>query len=350
MKTRSTIITMLRIPYSELLGTFERATLALGLTPARAQLCARLFAETTRDGVNSHGINRFPRYAAGFTNGSIDVHAEPKLVSAFGALERWDGQIGPGNLNAHTCILRTIELARKHGLGCVALANTNHWMRGGTYGWMAAEQGLFALCWSNTLPNMPAWGASQPVLGNNPLVIAIPRPPAHVVLDMAVSQFSYGQLANYARRAEPLPIDGGYDSAGNLTRDAAAIEASQRPLPIGYWKGSGLALVLDMIGAMLSGGLGTYQITHEPALESKITQVFLAIDPSNIGHTADLTHIADGILADLHAAPRADAAKPIRYPGEQVLQLREENMRLGVPVDPVLWAKLQTFAAKGTTD
>jgi 3-dehydro-L-gulonate 2-dehydrogenase len=105
-----------------------------------------------------------------------------------------------------------------------------------------------------------------------------------------------------------------------------------------------------MIGAMLSGGRGTYQITHDPALESAITQVFLAIDPANIAHTAELTHIADGILADLHAAPRADAAKPIRYPGEQTLQLREENMRLGVPVDPNLWARLQSFAGERATD
>jgi 3-dehydro-L-gulonate 2-dehydrogenase len=167
---------------------------------------------------------------------------------------------------------------------------------------------------------------------------------------MAVSQFSYGQLANYARRNEPLPIDGGYDAEGHLTRDAAAIEASQRTLPIGYWKGSGLALVLDMIGAMLSGGLGTHQITPIPALESKITQVFLAIDPANIAHASELTHVADGILENLHAAPRAEAAKPIRYPGEQTLQFREENMQLGVPVDPELWAKLQSFAAKGATD
>jgi 3-dehydro-L-gulonate 2-dehydrogenase len=343
MKTPSTINTMLRIPYTELLETFDSAMLALGLTPERAQLSARLFAETTLDGVNSHGINRFPRYSAGFTNGCIEANAEPRLISAFGGLERWDGQLGPGNLNAHACILRTIELAREHGLGCVALANTNHWMRGGTYGWMAAKQGLFALCWSNTLPNMPAWGASAPVVGNNPLVLAVPRPPAHVVLDMAMSQFSYGQLANYARRNEPLPIEGGYDASGHLTRDAAAIEASQRPLPIGYWKGSGLSMVLDMIGAMLSGGRATYQINPVPALESSITQVFLAIDPSNIAHATELTHIADGILADLHAAPRAEAAKPIRYPGEQTLQLREENMRLGVPVDPNLWDQLKNF-------
>ena len=338
---------MLRVSFSELFTAFESNLLTLGFAPARAELCARLFTETTRDGVYSHGIYRFPRFAESVRNGSVLPDAEPAPVAAFGGLERWDGHLGPGNLNAHVCIHRAMELARQHGLGCVALANTNHWMRGGTYGWIAADQGLFSLCWSNTLPNMPAWGASAPVLGNNPLVIGIPRrnasgEPAHVVLDMAMSQFSYGALASYAKRGQPLPLDGGYDASGNLSRDAASIAATQRPLPIGYWKGSGLALVLDMVGAMLSGGRGTYQITHDPAYESYITQVFLVIDPSNLDSAAHLTHIADGILADLHAAPRADADKPIRYPGEETLRLREENNRLGIPVDPALWEKLRT--------
>ncbi len=204
---------MLRVPYSDLHNAFERNLLALGLAPARAELCARLFTETTRDGVYSHGINRFPRFANSIRNGSVHPAAEPERIAAFGGLERWDGNLGPGNLNAHLCIHRAMELAREHGLGCVALANTNHWMRGGTYGWLAADAGLFSLCWSNTLPNLPAWGASVPVLGNNPLVIGIPRrtatgEPAHVILDMAMSQFSYGALATYARRGQPLPVDG----------------------------------------------------------------------------------------------------------------------------------------------
>jgi 3-dehydro-L-gulonate 2-dehydrogenase len=162
---------------------------------------------------------------------------------------------------------------------------------------------------------------------------------------MAMSQFSYGALSNYAKRGEPLPLDGGFDKNGKLTRDAAAIYESMRPLPIGYWKGSGLSLVLDMLAAMLSGGRSTHQMPNDIARESNISQVFLVIDPSNLAPAAELNQIADAILEDLHQAPRADASKAIRYPGEQTLHLREENLRLGVPVDPDLWQQVltQTF-------
>jgi 3-dehydro-L-gulonate 2-dehydrogenase len=336
---------MLRIPYDDLYAALLRATLHLGLQGDRAALCARLFAETTRDGVYTHGLDRFPRFAAMVANGSIDVNAEPTCVSSFGAIERWDGHLGPGNLNAHAAILRAIALARQHGMGGIALANTNHWMRGGSYGWIAAEAGLFAMCWTNTLANLPPWGASTPALGNNPLVIAVPRPGgAHVVLDMAMSQFSYGTLSAYTARGQQLPVAGGYDLAGSLTTDPAAIEASKRALAIGYWKGSGLSLVLDMLAAMLSGGNATHQVPLDSLRESGLSQIFLTIDPTHLGDPANLDHIASGILASLRVATPIDAARQPRYPGEQTLRLRQENLRLGVPVTPEVWAQLTELA------
>jgi len=258
-----------------------------------------------------------------------------------GALERWDGQRGPGNLNARAMMARAIDLADQHGIGCVALANTNHWMRGGTYGWQAAEAGVIGMCWTNTLPNLPAWGGTKPVLGNNPLVIAVPRILAsgaagHVVLDMAMSQFSYGTLAAYREKQRPLPVDGGFDADGKLTRDAAAIEATMRPLPIGYWKGSGLALVLDMMAAMLSGGLSTSQIATDPLLESGVSQIFIAMDLQGLQGPTQSESIADGILQFF-----ATGGDGVRYPGERVLQVRAENMVAGVPVDPSLWAEVK---------
>lgn len=332
---------MLRVPFADLYAALERAMLRLGIPREPAKLSARLFAETTRDGVYSHGLNRFPRFEAMVRNGSIDVEATPTKAAAFGAIEQWNGNRGVGNVNAHIAMQRTIELARANGIGAVALANTNHWMRGGAFGWQAAEEGMFAICWSNTLPNLPAWGTTAPTLGNNPLVIAVPRAKGeHVVLDMAMSQFSYGALASYAKRGQPLPVPGGFDAAGELTRDAAAIEASQRALPIGYWKGSGLSLVLDMIGAMLSGGLATYQLPIEPTLETGQSQIFLAIDPANLAASSELNQIADGILENLHQAKPEHPDKPIRYPGEQTLALREENLRLGIPVDEELWQRI----------
>jgi 3-dehydro-L-gulonate 2-dehydrogenase len=335
---------MLRVPYDDLYAALHRATLHLGLQGDRATLCARLFAETTRDGVYTHGLDRFPRFAEMIANGCIDVHAEPTLVSAFAAIERWNGNLGAGNLNAHSSMLRAISLARTHGLGCVALANTNHWMRGGSYGWLAAEAGLFAVCWTNTLANLPPWGASTPALGNNPLVLAIPRPAgAHVVLDMAMSQFSYGSLAAYTARGAQLPVPGGYDLSGNLTTDPAAIEASKRALAVGYWKGSGLSLVLDMLAAMLSGGRATHQIPREPTRESGVSQVFVAIDPTSFADREELDRAATAILESLRAATPIDPAKPVRYPGEQTLHLRQENLRLGVPVTPAVWQQLQSL-------
>jgi 3-dehydro-L-gulonate 2-dehydrogenase len=334
---------MLRVPYDNLFDALTKALQRLGMADERAALYARLFAETTRDGVYTHGLNRFPRFAATVGNGSVDVNAESTRTAGLGSLERWDGHRGVGNLNAYSAMHRSMKLAKQHGIGGVALANTNHWMRGGTYGWLAAEAGLFAICWSNTLANMPAWGATTPTVGNNPLVIAAPRAGAaggHVVLDMAMSQFSYGTIAAYSKRGEPLPVDGGFDRAGNLTRDAAAIEASQRALPVGYWKGSGLSLVLDMLAAMLSGGLATHQLPRDPLRESGQSQIFLAIDPGAVTSTQELGQIAEGILASFHEATPADANKPVRYPGEETLRLRVENMRLGIPVDPEIWRQI----------
>jgi 3-dehydro-L-gulonate 2-dehydrogenase len=331
---------MLRIPFEDLYAALHRAMRQLGLAEDRAAHCARLFAETTRDGVYTHGLNRFPRFSETVRNGSVDVNAEPTKTAGLGAIERWDGHRGVGNLNAHASMERAIALARQNGIGAVALANTNHWMRGGTYGWQAADQGLFAICWTNTLANLPVWGATTPTLGNNPIVIAISRPGGHVVLDMAMSQFSYGSLSSYSKRGQPLPVDGGFDTAGNLTKDATAIEASQRALPIGYWKGSGLSLVLDMAAAMLSGGLSTHEIPLDPLRESGISQIFIAIDPRSLTTAEEINRIADGILESLREATPVDPGKPIRYPGEQTLQLREENMRLGVPVDPEIWNQI----------
>jgi len=342
---------MLRVPYNDLYAALLRATEHLGLAGDRAALCARLFAETTCDGVYTHGLDRFPRFAEMVANGSIDVNAEPTRVAgnaagaATLAIERWNGNLGPGNLNAYATMQHTIALARRYGLGGVALANTNHWMRGGSYGWLAADAGLFVMCWTNTLANLPPWGASTPAVGNNPLVIAVPRPNgAHVVIDMAMSQFSYGALSAYAARGQQLPVPGGYNLSGNLTTDPAAIEASKRALAIGYWKGSGLSLVLDMLAAMLSGGNAAHDIPLESTRESGVSQVFLAIDPSSFAPAEELDRIATGILDSLRAATPIDPAKPVRYPGEQTLHLRQENLRLGVPVNPETWQKLQTLS------
>jgi 3-dehydro-L-gulonate 2-dehydrogenase len=322
----------MRIPHDRILDVLRRVLIGKGFDATRAQLCARLFVETDRDGVYSHGLNRFPRFIRTIENGVVDVHAEPVGVAAHHGLERWDGCRGPGNLNAYASMARAIGLAREHGIGCIGLANTNHWMRGGSYGWQAADAGVIGICWTNTLANVPPWGAREPRIGNNPLVIAVPRADGHVVLDMAMSQFSLGALQTYRAKQQSLPVAGGYDAEGRLSTDAAAIEASRRLLPIGFWKGSGLAIMLDMVAAVLAGGLATHQIPHDPERESSLSQVFIAIDASLLGADG---RIADAIVGHLHATPAADGQ--VRYPGERTLETRRRNMVEGIPVDESVW-------------
>jgi 3-dehydro-L-gulonate 2-dehydrogenase len=328
---------MLRVPFAEVASTLAAILVRLGFEPMRAGHCARLFAETTRDGIDSHGIERFPRFLEMIRNGAVDVHASPERLQQLGALERWDGRHGPGNLNAWASMARALELSAVHGIGCVALANTNHWMRGGTYGWQAADAGAIGICWTNTLANLPPWGAAVPAIGNNPLIIAVPRSAGHVVLDMAMSQFSYGALEAFRRTGQPLPVDGGFDADGNLTRDPAAIEASQRPLPIGYWKGSGLALLLDMVAALLSGGLATHQIPVEPTRETGLSQIFLAINLAQLQPSEDSARTADAIVESVLASnPGA-----VRYPGQKIVKIRAENLALGLPIREELWDQLR---------
>ncbi|WP_109486794.1 3-dehydro-L-gulonate 2-dehydrogenase [Occallatibacter savannae] len=331
---------MFRVSFDEVGKQLASVLRSLGFSEERARLSARLFAETTCDGVYSHGVNRFPRFVAMVRNGSVDPDAEPRIVARFGAMERCDGRRGPGNLNAHAAMARAVELSGEHGIGCVALANTNHWMRGGTYGWQAADSGVIGICWTNTMPNVPPWGGLDAAIGNNPVVLAVPRANGHVVLDMAMSQFSYGALESYRRRGEMLPVEGGFDAEGKVTRDPAAIEASQRLLPIGFWKGSGLAVMLDLIASMTSMGNATHQIANDPLRETGLSQMFVAIDPRTLGDADKLELIADEVVASLHRSRPAEDSKGVRYPGENTLRLREENRRLGLAIDEVIWAEI----------
>ncbi|HEX8560771.1 MAG TPA: 3-dehydro-L-gulonate 2-dehydrogenase [Pyrinomonadaceae bacterium] len=325
----------MRVSYQELYQTLLRALLKSGFGQGRAELCARLFADTDRDGVYTHGLERFPRFLEMVGSGAVDAAARPACAEARGAFERWDGGGGPGNLNAFEATARALELSRLHGVGCVALRNTNHWMRGGSYGWQAAEAGALALCWTNTMPNLPPWGSARPLLGNNPLVIAAPRAGGHVVLDMAMSQFSYGALAARRARGERLPVDGGFDAEGRLTRDPGAIEDSARPLPVGFWKGSGLALLLDLAAALLSGGLATHQIPADPLRETRLSQVFVAFDVRGAGGVAEeiIRSLKDG----------AAEGEEVRYPGERTLAVRRENMEKGIPVEPSTWEQVRSI-------
>ena len=331
---------MRRIQFDTMVAELNRVLLKTGFAAERAERLAQIFAETTRDGVYSHGVNRFPSFAGQARSGEgMDLHAEPEKASEFGVLDQWDGKLGPGILNACVCMDRAVDIAKEHGMGCVALRNTNHWMRAGTYGLRAADAGCIGICWTNTTQLIPPFGSSDRKVGNNPLVFSIPRPKGrHFLLDMAMSQYSHGKLDVYRVANRRLPVPGGYDDHGNLSYDAGAIQAARRPLPIGHWKGIGLAMSLDLVASLLSGGRSTYQIAQEED-EYGVSQVFIAIHADAVAGDR-MQEILDQTLDDFRAAETLEGCEPVSYPGERMFRTREANLALGIPVEADRWREI----------
>ncbi len=338
---------MTRIPFDEMKATIKKAFLLAGMPEDKAETCARIHSESSRDGVYSHGLNRVERFVEYIHKGWVDVHAEPSLDNSLGAMEVYNGNMAPGILNALFAMNRATELAAKNGLGLVSLNNTTHWMRGGAYGWQAADKGFIGICWTNTESCMPAWGATSSGIGNNPFIMAVPRKEGHIVLDMAMSQYSYGKLQVTRLKNQKLPYAGGFDKDGALTDDPGAIEETRRILPIGFWKGSGFAVLLDIIAALLSGGLSTAAIDKfDKGSCGSCCQVFIAINPLKINTQEFIDKVLQDTVSQLKSSVPVKENGEIFYPGENSLKTRNENLQLGIPVDDGVWATVKKLAGQ----
>lgn len=309
---------------------------SLGFSNESAKLLANTHTESTMCGVNSHGLNRVPIFTKYVREGLVNPSVKAIKVEAFGQIERWDGQFGSGIINATTCTARAIEMAKKSGMGLVALKNTNHWMRAGSYGAQAAKAGCIGIMFTNTQSNMPPWGGTESRLGNNPLVVSIPNGDNPIVLDMAMSQFSFGKIHEYHLRSEDLPVAGGWDENNQISTDPKAILASEKSMPTGYWKGSALSMVLDMLATLLSAGNST-KVISQSARETGVSQVFLCIDTALMNqvklHKSLLTEIIDYTKNVNTHTPDTR----IKYPGQRAHETYKISKAQGMQVSQKVW-------------
>lgn len=326
----------MRVQFDEMKRIFKEVLIKKGAPETSAEIVAQIMTETSRDGVYSHGVNRFPRMIYYIDEGYIDVNAMPECVASFGAFERWKGNLGFGVVNAKICMDRAIELAKSNGIGCVALGNTNHWMRGGTYGIQAVNAGCAALCWTISQPNMPAWGAKDRRIGNNPIVLAVPGATPTLIADSAMAQFSYGAMEKYKLAGERLPFAGGYDSHGKLTDDPAEIEKTWRVLPIGFWKGAAISILLDMFATSAAKGKSVHQV-GELGDEYDVCQVFIVLDVLRTSGKEWVEEMVASFVKDLKGSERVDPEKEVLYPGERSNATREINAKEGIPVNESVW-------------
>lgn len=332
---------IIRIPAREMHSTFLNILLKSKVQGKEAQQCTSVFVDNSLDGVYTHGVNRFPKFVMSIRNAIVRVNNKAGCVSANRSMEVWDGKSGIGIVNAIECTERAMHLAKKNGVGCVSIRNTNHWMRAGTYARIAAARGMALICWTNTVGNTPAWGATDQRLGNNPIAIGIPYGDHPLILDIAMSQYSYGRLEYDAKLGKKLPFVGGFDPNGKLTSDPVEILKSGRVLPIGYWKGAGLSLLLDVLATILSGGLSVSEISRQ-AEETNVSQVFVAFDTSNLNHSPTIPRLLKQIIDDYKGSVVGDGQR-VRYPGEHIAEIRANNLANGIPVLKSIWDKVSAL-------
>ena len=331
---------MIYVQYQEAVDQMTRG-LERFLNAQDARRFAEIFAGNSLDGVYSHGMNRYPRYLSDMESGLCDAKVtQAERVSGLGGLEVWDAHFGVGPLIAQQMAERAIELARTHGIACVALRNNSHWLRAGRYGLMMADAGMMGLCMTNTCMNLVAYGAKEPSTGNNPITIAIPRRAGSLVMDMAVSQYAFGKLEIMAQEGGMLDTPCGYDTDGNLTNDPQKIVESGLMTPMALWKGSALSIMIDLMVSMLSLGRTSLEIGTPADGEKGMSQMFVCMNPAAVIDMDKAEAQMEKTIAFLNSLEPKDGVHGVHAPGENLEKTRARNRECGIPVTEDTWQKI----------
>ncbi len=332
---------MLRVPYGELKQTIKQAFMRAGVDESRADIMAEVHADASRDGIFSHGLNRVEIVCSFIKNGVVDIKAEPSLLSSFGALEQYDGNRGLGVINGIFAIDRAMDLAERHGIGAIGMANTSHWMRAGFYGLRATERGFMAICWTTVEGCMPPWGGIDATIGNNPFVMAAPGPDGPMLLDISMAQYSYGTLMNKRIEGKKLDYPGGFDENGELTSDPDQILKTKRVLPIGMWKGSAFSMAIEFFSVLLAKGNPLSDIRGGDFSSQGCTQVYIAVSPKCYGQQ-EMDRLQQSISH--MKSSRSDGKAKVQYPGEGMLKKRADSFANGVLVHEEVWERVRQLA------
>jgi 3-dehydro-L-gulonate 2-dehydrogenase len=333
----------MRLTFEEIKSELKRVFLKYGLSEEHAEVCAEVHTESSYDGIYSHGVGRVGRFVDYIKKGWVDTKASPTLEKEFGSLCVYNGNMGSGVVNAMIAVEKGMEIAKKNGIAMVGLKNTTHWMRGGTYGLHAANNGFVAIMWTNTESVMPPWGGKDGRLGNNPFVMAVPgvNGNAPMMLDMAISQYSYGKLAMTRLAGQKLPLPGGYDEDGNMTDDPGAIEKTRRMLPIGYWKGSSFSFMLDVLGTVLTDGIGAADLDHlGKGSCGGASQVMILIDPTKVCDSDKMCEMVTKAIEHLKSSEPIKPGAAIFTPGEDYIKYRAEHDEKGIFVEDSIWEEI----------
>jgi LDH2 family malate/lactate/ureidoglycolate dehydrogenase len=309
-----------------------------------AKLSAEGLVEADARGLSSHGLMLLPMYLERIEQGSVDPSSVNEIVSDLGALISIDCHNGLGQVSAQDAMELAIERAKTHGVAVVVAKNAFHFGGAYRYSSLAAAAGMIGVAAANTRPLMPVPGGAYAVVGNNPISFSIPRLGEDALtVDFALSEAALGKVRLAEAEGTEIPSTWATDSSGKPTTNAAdAIKGML--LPAGGSKGFGLALVIDMLSGVLSGGgfgagvKGLYADFSEPYNSSNF---FLAINASALddGFAQRATRLAIAV----HDSPMIDPGNTARLPGERSKQNYERSLKDGVQLNPSVVKDLEKW-------
>ncbi len=323
---------------------------ACGVPAADAEIAADKMIEADRTGFDAHGIFRLGMYTHTLKSGRVNPKANIKVLQRSPATALVDGDDGIGHLVMTYCANLAVELARESGIGWVGTRNSNHAGAAGIYAEMPVKHGMVGIYAAvSTVNNMGPWGGAEALIGTNPIAVGIPagkEPP--VVLDIATSIASFGNIRRYAAQGKPIPEGwvihsetGAPITDPHQTRDGVL-------LPIGGHKGAGLALIIGLLAGVLNGaafGRGVTDMMGPGNEPTNTGQFMVAIDVARFLPLEVFAAAMDQHLRDLRASKRLPGVDAIRLPGEDRQRRRQERMQNGVMLPPVLMAQLDKLAA-----
>ena len=336
------------IPFAALRDFAAAAFERVGLPPEDALAIGGLMAEADLQGSDGHGILRLPHYVRRIQAGGVKRRPDIRVVEERAAMALIDGDNGMGHLVMRRAALLAIDKARTTGAAWVGTRMSNHAGPASLYARMPLEQGMVGLYLAvGNANHLAPWGGLDMLLSTNPIAVAIPtqeEPP--IVLDMATTVAAFGKVKAKAQRGEPMPEGWMVDREGKPLTDPRRMHEGLL-LPIGGYKGYGLALVFGLLAGTLNGaamGRDVVDFNHDDTTPTNTGQAILAIDPAAFGDAEAFRRRVDAVVRDLRESERMPGVERIWLPGEQSHAKRRVAQRSGIPIPPALHASLDKLA------
>ncbi|GAB3143055.1 Ldh family oxidoreductase [Micromonospora sonneratiae] len=321
---------------------------ALGFSDPAAHVVAESLVDADMRGIPSHGVMLVPMYVERIQAGSVTRAEEADVIRDKGAVAVLDAGHALGQLTGDQAMRLAVEKAQAYGIGAVTVRRAFHFGGAFRYVGLAATSGCIGIAAANTRPLMPAPGGASAVVGNNPLAIGVPRPDGEpVILDIALSEAALGKIRLAAGEGREIPATWATDVDGRPTTDpAAAIKGLL--LPSGGHKGYGLALMIDVLTGVLSGGAygrhvnGLYADTTVP---NDCAHFFLALDVTAFDDADEVARRVTDLADQVLSSNRAPGVEQVYLPGDIEAARYARALRYGVALEPSVFTGLTRVAA-----